>query len=132
MCTLVPIAALLVVLPNAHFFAAGARHCFLDICCISQQDAALKARGIESLGALLDRSEYMLALVDERYFSRKSADRTRDLHIARTSRLTEGPAFDPRSSQACGVFLKWQHSLSARVWSGCASCRCTRGSLTRA
>ena len=43
---------------------------FLDICCISQDDPIKKARGIESLGALLDRSERMLVLLDENYFKR--------------------------------------------------------------
>jgi len=37
---------------------------FLDICCISQDDAQLQASGIASLGAVLDRSERMLVLCD--------------------------------------------------------------------
>ena len=43
----------------------GGRSLFLDIACICQNDAVRKARGIESLGALLDRCETMVALVDE-------------------------------------------------------------------
>ena len=44
--------------------------CFLDIACISQDDQRLKASGIASLGAILDRSERMLVLCDGHYFSR--------------------------------------------------------------
>ena len=43
---------------------------FLDVCCISQDDETLKASGISSLGAILDRSERMLVLCDGHYFSR--------------------------------------------------------------
>ena len=43
---------------------------FLDIACISQDDERLKASGISSLGAILDRSERMLVLCDGNYFSR--------------------------------------------------------------
>ena len=43
---------------------------FLDICCIAQDSDEAKARGIASLGAILDRSERMLALVSSDYFSR--------------------------------------------------------------
>lgn len=49
---------------------SGAKRLFLDIACICQSDAAKKARGIESLGALLDRSETMVVLLDETYFTR--------------------------------------------------------------
>lgn len=49
---------------------SGAKKLFLDIACICQDDATKKARGIESLGALLDRSETMVVLLDETYFSR--------------------------------------------------------------
>ena len=38
---------------------------FLDICCIDQLDAENKASGINSLGALLDRSRRMVVLLDE-------------------------------------------------------------------
>ena len=48
----------------------GRRSLFLDIACICQNDAVRKARGIESLGALLDRSETMIVLMDETYFTR--------------------------------------------------------------
>ena len=43
---------------------------FLDIACISQDDARKKATGIASLGAILDRSERMLVMCDGNYFSR--------------------------------------------------------------
>ena len=43
---------------------------FLDVACISQDDEKLKASGIASLGAILDRSERMLVLCDGNYFSR--------------------------------------------------------------
>jgi hypothetical protein len=65
LCTFIPSAVLIAALTLAHRLGAEQRHCFLDICCIAQTDASLKARGIEALGALLDRSETMVALVDE-------------------------------------------------------------------
>ena len=48
----------------------GGRSLFLDIACICQNNVVRKARGIASLGALLDRSETMLVLLDETYFTR--------------------------------------------------------------
>jgi hypothetical protein len=43
---------------------------FLDIACVPQEDAAGKAQGIARLGAVLARSEYMILLVDEFYWTR--------------------------------------------------------------
>ena len=59
-----------VVLCTAHRFRQPSPNVFLDICCIDQTSDAAKARGITSLGAILDRSERMLALVSSDYFSR--------------------------------------------------------------
>lgn len=60
-----------VLLLNWHRVSGcGRKSLFLDIACICQNDAAKKARGIESLGALLDRSETMIVLLDESYFTR--------------------------------------------------------------
>ena len=38
---------------------------FLDIACIAQDDPEQKAKGIDSLGAVLDRSQKMLVLLDD-------------------------------------------------------------------
>lgn len=43
---------------------------FLDIACIRQDSDESKKQGVTNLGALLDRSEQMICLVDERYFTR--------------------------------------------------------------
>ena len=43
---------------------------FLDIACIDQCDATTKAAGINSLGALLDRSRRMVVLLDEHNMKR--------------------------------------------------------------
>ena len=48
-------AALLVAL-SAHRIARRGEFAFLDICCINQLDPVKKVEGIQSLGALLDRS----------------------------------------------------------------------------
>eukprot|EP01047_Picozoa_sp_COSAG01_P041192 COSAG01_NODE_3520_length_5979_cov_3.900170_4_plen_236_part_00 len=58
-----------IVLCTAHHFRE-APNVFLDICCIAQDSDEAKAQGIASLGAILDRSERMLALVSSDYFSR--------------------------------------------------------------
>ena len=42
----------------------------MDIACIDQLDAENKAAGINSLGALLDRSQRMLVLLDEHNLQR--------------------------------------------------------------
>ena len=44
--------------------------CFLDVACIRQDSDDARAQGIASLGALLDRSERMLVLLDKEYFTR--------------------------------------------------------------
>jgi len=46
------------------------RDCFLDICCIPQENDEEKMKGALSLRAYLDRSKRMLVLVDETYFTR--------------------------------------------------------------
>ena len=44
--------------------------CFLDVACIRQDSDDARAQGIASLGALLNRSERMLVLLDKEYFTR--------------------------------------------------------------
>ena len=44
--------------------------CFLDVACIPQDSDDARAQGIANLGALLDRSERMLVLLDKEYFTR--------------------------------------------------------------
>ena len=71
LCPLVTCAVFALVLLNAHRADARmGRTCFLDIACIPQGSEEARARGIASLGALLDRSEQMLVLMDERYWTR--------------------------------------------------------------
>ena len=53
------------VLATAHWYRTCNVTVFLDIACISQDDEVTKARGINALGAILDRSENMLGLVSE-------------------------------------------------------------------
>jgi hypothetical protein len=65
--------AFFITLATAHRFRPGWRppiSLFLDICCIAQDDEAAKAVGIQSIGAILDRSQRMLALVSADYFDR--------------------------------------------------------------
>ena len=59
----------MLVLATAHHFRKTTS-LFLDICCISQDDEEAKAVGIASIGAILDRSQRMLALVSADYFER--------------------------------------------------------------
>ena len=59
----------LVVLFTGHYFRSQVS-LFLDICCIPQDDKDKQALGITSLGAVLDRSEKMLILMDEHYWKR--------------------------------------------------------------
>lgn len=58
-----------VLLFTAHWVRPDVK-LFLDICCIPQEDGEKKARGIDSLGAVLDRSETLLVLLDEHYLTR--------------------------------------------------------------
>ena len=46
------------------------RVCFFDACCVPQDDKKQKAAGIESLGAIVSRSERLVVLVDENTFTR--------------------------------------------------------------
>jgi len=69
LCQTVGPIVFLLVLGSAHYVRKAA-FLFLDICCISQDDPDAKSRGIGSIGAILDRSERMLALVSGDYFSR--------------------------------------------------------------
>ena len=46
------------------------RVCFFDACCVPQDDTRQKAAGIESLGAIVSRSERLVVLVDENTFTR--------------------------------------------------------------
>ena len=73
-CAVVGYVTLTFFLFGAHVVrqALGAKpvECFLDVACIPQADPAAKQRGIASLGALLDRSERMLILLDKEYFTR--------------------------------------------------------------
>lgn len=67
-CSIAAMLAMVAVLFTAHRWR---RHsCFLDVCCIDQVDAAKKAKGISSLGALLDRSERMVVVLDEHWMTR--------------------------------------------------------------
>jgi hypothetical protein len=59
----------LVALASAHRLRRPT-HLFLDICCISQDNEHAKELGIASIGAILDRSQRMLALVSADYFQR--------------------------------------------------------------
>ena len=72
--TLLGYAVLLCGLFGAHRVrqALGGKpvECFLDVACIPQADPASRARGITCLGAILDRSEKMVVLLDEEYFTR--------------------------------------------------------------
>ena len=66
-CTLLP--ALLFF--GHHLFGSARRaRLFLDVSCINQSDEEQKAAGIAALGAVLDRSEKMLILSEETYWSR--------------------------------------------------------------
>ena len=67
-CTLVSVLSLVVALLTAHWWRP--KSCFLDVCCIDQMDVSNKAKGISSLGALLDRSDRMVVVLDEHYMSR--------------------------------------------------------------
>ena len=73
-CTLIGYAVLLCGLFGAHrvrqALGGKAVECFLDVACIQQADPAARARGISCLGALLDRSEKMVVLLDREYFTR--------------------------------------------------------------
>ena len=73
-CAVVGYVTLVFFLFGAHVVrqALGGKpvECFLDVACIPQADPAAKQRGIASLGALLDRSERMLILLDKEYFTR--------------------------------------------------------------
>ena len=64
-----PIAFFLVFVFGHHALRRGER-AFLDIACIDQLDSAKKAAGIQSLGALLDRSQRMVVLLDEHNMQR--------------------------------------------------------------
>ena len=68
LCQLSATSAFILVLTCAHRFRS--RTAFLDIACINQLDAEKKADGINSLGAVLDRSQRMLVLLDENHLSR--------------------------------------------------------------
>ena len=92
---------------------------FLDVACISQDDEKLKASGIASLGAILDRSERMLVLCDGNYFSRLwclfeiSAFAKR----AGSSRLDLVPLHAPL--RTCGwvfSFLLFYVAMSTMLW----------------
>jgi hypothetical protein len=94
---------------------------FLDVACISQDDEKLKASGIASLGAILDRSERMLVLCDGNYFSRLwclfeiSAFAKR----AGSSRLDLVPLHAPL--RTCGwvlCFLLFYVAMSTMLWPG--------------
>ena len=67
-----PIAFLVFALfmTSAHHLTRRHEYGFLDIACISQNDAALQARGISTLGAVLARSERMVLLIDQHYWKR--------------------------------------------------------------
>ena len=67
-CSMTAVVALLVVLLTAHRWRP--KSCFLDVCCIDQLDASKKAKGISALGAVLDRSERMVVILDEHYLKR--------------------------------------------------------------
>jgi hypothetical protein len=64
-----PLAFAIVLFFGHHLFRRG-EHVFLDICCINQLDNEKKAAGINSLGALLDRSRRMVVLLDEHTMKR--------------------------------------------------------------
>ena len=64
-----PIAFLLTFF-GGHLLQRRGETAFLDIACIDQLDAENKAAGINSLGALLDRSHRMLVLLDENNLQR--------------------------------------------------------------
>ena len=57
--------SLVLVFFFGHLFLRRGEKAFLDIACIDQLDAENKAAGISSLGALLDRSQRMVVLLDE-------------------------------------------------------------------
>ena len=61
---LAPLAFTIVAFFGHHVFCRGEK-AFLDIACIDQNDATSKRSGINSLGALLDRSQRMIVLLDE-------------------------------------------------------------------
>ena len=101
-CTVIGCPVLLIGLFGAHRArqALGWKpvECFLDVACIPQADPAARARGISSLGALLDRSEGMLVLLDEEYVCHtgleprsrtpgKPAAHTRVRHLGQFTRL---------------------------------------------
>ena len=62
--------ACIIVFFFGHLIFRRGEKAFLDIACIDQLDAENKAAGINSLGALLDRSERMVVLLDEHNLSR--------------------------------------------------------------
>jgi len=72
LCSVVTIVVLPPLLLGGHclFGAARRARLFLDVACINQADRKQKAAGIAAFGAILDRSESMLVLTDETYWSR--------------------------------------------------------------
>ena len=82
---------------------------FLDISCIDQRDDSKKAAGINSLGALLDRSQRMVVLLDENNMKRMWC-------------VFEIAAFAKRGSMERIDFVPLHHSLQkgALVAFGCA------------
>jgi hypothetical protein len=72
LCSLLACIVLPVAIFTAHHLSPSARRArlFLDVSCINQSDHEQKMAGIAALGAILDRSETMLVLSDETYWSR--------------------------------------------------------------
>ena len=72
LCSLLACIVLPAALFTAHRVSPSARRArlFLDVSCINQSDHEQKMAGIAALGAILDRSETMLVLSDDTYWSR--------------------------------------------------------------
>ena len=60
-----PFVAYIVTVGLAHLVFRRGTTAFLDIACVNQLDPEGKALGIQRLGAVLERTEYMLVLADE-------------------------------------------------------------------
>ena len=71
LCSAVAAVAFPVLLMSLHRFGRRTKeHAFLDVACIDQLDAAAKLKGIASLGAVLARTERLVILSDETYWTR--------------------------------------------------------------
>ena len=70
LCSAVAVAFPVLLMSLHRFGRRTKEHAFLDVACIDQLDAAAKLKGIASLGAVLARTERLVILSDETYWTR--------------------------------------------------------------